>query len=148
MRALLQRVSRASVTTNEEVIGQIDQGLLVFLGIGHSDNERTVQWMVDKVLGLRIFEDAEGKMNRSVVDISGAVLAISQFTLYADTQKGKRPSFIDAAKPEPAELLYRAWCTRARATGVPVQMGRFGADMKVSLVNDGPVTIWLDSDQP
>src|SRR5215470_2349370 len=141
MRALLQRVSRASVTVDEQVVGQIDQGLLVFLGVGQDDSEVQVKTLADKIVHLRIFEDDEGKMNRSLLDIGGEVLVISQFTLYADTRKGRRPSFTDAAPPEIAEPLCERFKDAVATYGLKVAGGVFGAHMDVELLNDGPVTI-------
>ena len=145
MRAVLQRVKEASVTVDGNVVGAIGPGLLVLLGVGKGDTEADVDFMVDKVPGLRIFEDAAGKMNLSLVDGSKALLAVSQFTLFADTKKGRRPSFIDAMPPEEAKRLYALFCERCRAAGLTVAEGIFAADMKVALVNDGPVTIIMDS---
>ncbi len=145
MRAVLQRVKEASVTVEGKITGQIGAGLLVLLGVGKGDTETDLEFMVDKIPGLRIFEDAAGKMNLSLMDTSKALLAVSQFTLFADTKKGRRPSFIDAMEPEEAKRMYAAFCERCRAKGLAVQEGVFAAEMKVALVNDGPVTIWLDS---
>ncbi len=144
MRALIQRVSRAAVRIDDRPVGAIEGGLLVLVGFTHSDTESQLEWMADKVVGLRIFADAEEKMNLSVVDAGGALLVVSQFTLYGDAVKGRRPSFIDAAKPEVAIPLYERWVAMLRARGVRVQTGEFGAMMQVELVNDGPVTIWLE----
>ena len=145
MRLLLQRVIRAQVTVEERVVGQIGAGLVCLVGIGHGDESPTVQGLADKAVDLRIFRDDEGKTNRSLIDVAGEVLAISQFTLYADTRKGRRPSFLDAAPPELGERLYDEFCAAVQARGVKVERGIFGAEMKVELVNDGPMTIWLDS---
>lgn len=145
MRAVLQRVAEASVTIDGEVVGQIGPGLLVLLGVAEEDAPEDLEYLLKKVPSLRIFPDAEGKMNLSVVDAKGAVLVVSQFTLIADTAKGNRPSFFRAAKPERAIPAYEEFVSRLRATGLPVETGRFGADMKVRLLNDGPVTILLDS---
>lgn len=145
MRAVLQRVSEARVTVAGEVTGQIGPGLLVLIGVGAGDTEKDVDWMVEKVSLLRIFEDDAGKMNRSVLDTSKAILAVSQFTLFADTRKGRRPSFLEAMAPDEAKRLYGVFCERARKAGLTVAEGVFAADMKVALVNDGPVTISLDS---
>jgi len=145
MRAVLQRVLEAKVVVAGEAVGQIGPGLLVLLGVGTGDTEQDVEWMVEKISLLRIFEDEAGKMNRSVLDTSKAILAVSQFTLFADTRKGRRPSFLDAMAPEEAKRLYARFCERARAAGLTVAQGVFAAEMKVSLVNDGPVTICLDS---
>lgn len=142
---MLQRVKEASVTVDGKVVGAIGPGLLVLLGVGKGDTEADVDFMVEKVPGLRIFEDAAGKMNLSLVDGSKALLAVSQFTLFADTKKGRRPSFIDAMPPEEAKRLYALFCERCRAAGLAVAEGIFAADMKVALVNDGPVTIIMDS---
>jgi D-tyrosyl-tRNA(Tyr) deacylase len=145
MRLLLQRVTRAQVSVEGTVVGQIGPGLLVLVGIGHDDDEATVAAMADKAVDLRVFRDDEGKTNRSLIDIAGEVLAISQFTLYADTRKGRRPSFLGAAAPDQGSALYEAFCAAVRARGVTVAKGIFGAEMEVELVNDGPMTIWLDS---
>jgi D-tyrosyl-tRNA(Tyr) deacylase len=145
MRAVLQRVTRARVVVGEEVVGAIERGLLVLLGVAPDDTPAQAQWLADKVVGLRIFNDAAGKMNLSVTDVGGAVLVVSQFTLYGDAQKGRRPSFIAAAPPEIAVPLYEAFVDAVRAQGVPTAAGRFGAMMQVELVNDGPVTLILDS---
>ena len=145
MRAVLQRVKEASVTVDGKITGQIGPGLLVLLGVGKGDTEKDLDFMVDKIPALRIFEDAAGKMNLSLMDTSKALLAVSQFTLFADTKKGRRPSFIDAMEPEEAKRMYTRFCERCRGVGLTVQEGVFAADMKVALVNDGPVTICLDS---
>jgi D-tyrosyl-tRNA(Tyr) deacylase len=142
---VLQRVRSAKVEVDGRVVGEIGPGLLVLLGVGKGDSEAELEWMADKIAGMRIFEDEAGKMNRSLLDTSKAMLCVSQFTLYADTRKGRRPSFIDAGAPEEAKPLYLKFCERSRALGLTVAEGIFAADMKVSLVNDGPVTIWLDS---
>src|SRR5215469_5147692 len=147
MRALLQRVSHASVTVDGKVVGQIGQGLLVLLGVGQGDNEVQVKTLADKIAYLRIFGDDEGKMNRSLLDIGGEVLVISQFTLYADIRRGRRPSFTDAAPPEIAEPLCERFRDAVAAYGLKVAGGVFGAHMDVELLNDGPVTIWLDTEQ-
>ena len=145
MRAVLQRVLEAKVEVGGEGVGKIGPGLLVLLGVGTGDGESDVEWMVEKISLLRIFEDEAGKMNRSVLDTSKAILAVSQFTLFADTRKGKRPSFLDAMAPDEARRLYARYCERSRATGLFVAEGVFAADMKVHLINDGPVTLTLDS---
>ena len=145
---MLQRVREASVAVDGAVTGQIGAGLLVLLGVGKGDTEQDVAWMVDKIPMLRIFEDDAGKMNRSLLDTSRQLLAVSQFTLFADTRKGRRPSFIDAMPPDEAKRLYAQFCERCRALGLTVAEGVFAADMKVALVNDGPVTICLDSRAP
>ncbi len=145
MRAVVQRVSRAKVTVAGEITGEIGKGLLVLLGISQSDTEADVAYMADKIAGLRIFEDADEKMNLSVADAGGAVLAVSQFTLYGDARKGRRPSFDGAARPELAKKLYEQFVEKIRAAGLRCETGRFQAMMDVELVNDGPVTILLDS---
>lgn len=146
MRAVVQRVTRASVTVADEIVGEIDAGLCVLLGAGRDDGDNDVAYMADKIANLRIFADEEGKMNRSVCDIVGGVLVVSQFTLYGDARKGRRPSFVHALAPEAAERLYGALVSALQQRGVTrVATGRFRADMQVALVNDGPVTILLDS---
>jgi D-tyrosyl-tRNA(Tyr) deacylase len=145
MRAVVQRVSRAKVSVEGEVTGEIGPGLLVLLGVGRDDTEASAEYLADKVVGLRIFEDDGGRMNRSVTDVAGAVLAVSQFTLYGDARKGKRPSFDDAAPPEKARGLYDHFVQRVRAAGLRCETGRFQEMMQVELVNEGPVTILLDS---
>jgi D-tyrosyl-tRNA(Tyr) deacylase len=145
MRAVIQRVRSARVVVGDEVVGPVGQGLLVLLGVAPSDTAAEAQWLADKVVGLRIFADDEGKMNRSVAEVGGGVLAVSQFTLYGDCRKGRRPSFIGAAAPEIAEPLYEAFLNAVKALGVPTAAGRFGAMMQVELVNDGPVTLILDT---
>jgi D-tyrosyl-tRNA(Tyr) deacylase len=144
MRALLQRVSEASVRVDGEVVGSIDAGLLVFLGVFPNDSETELEWLADKILGLRIFADDEKAMNRSVVDVRGGVLVVSQFTLAADVSRGKRPGFSTAALPEIAEPLYGRFLEMLRARHEPIAAGVFGADMQVALVNDGPVTFLLE----
>ncbi len=145
MRIVLQRVKNASVTVEGERISEIGAGLLLLVGVADGDTESQADWLAEKVAGLRILSDEEGKMNRSVLDASGEVLAVSQFTLLADTRKGKRPSFINAAQPEEAERLFDYFCERLRGAGVDsVQTGSFGAMMDVALTNDGPVTIILE----
>jgi D-tyrosyl-tRNA(Tyr) deacylase len=144
MRVLVQRVSRASVTVDGRVTGSIDVGLLLLVGFTHADDEPRLEWMAEKVCGLRIFPDNDGKMNRSVVDLGGGLLVVSQFTLYGDATKGKRPSFIDAARPEQAIPLYEKFIELLRPRVPRVETGEFGADMRVSLINDGPVTLWLE----
>ncbi len=145
MRIVLQRVSEASVTVEDVVVSRIGPGLLLLVGIAAGDGEAQADWLAEKVAGLRIMGDGEGKMNLSVRDVGGEVLAVSQFTLLADTRKGKRPSFVRAAPPEEAEPLFDHFCERLRASGVGrVETGSFGAMMKVALVNDGPVTIVLE----
>jgi D-aminoacyl-tRNA deacylase len=145
VRAVVQRVSRAQVSVGEEVVGKIDAGLLVMLGVSKDDSSVDAEYLATKVVGLRIFEDENGKMNRSVVEMGGAVLAVSQFTLYGDVRKGKRPSFDDAAPPQVANQLYEDFVQKVRDAGVRCETGRFQAMMQVELVNDGPVTILLDS---
>lgn len=147
MRAVIQRVSRASVTVGSEITGEIGKGLLVLLGVSVRDTEKDATYLVDKVLNLRIFEDAEEKMNLSLLDIKGELLVVSQFTLYGDVTRGRRPSFIDAAPPERANHLYEAFVAEAGKQIDGVQTGRFQAMMDVELVNDGPVTILLDSEK-
>jgi D-aminoacyl-tRNA deacylase len=145
MRCVVQRVSEAKVTVNEEIAGQIGRGLLVLLGVGCEDTEADATYLAEKICGLRVFEDDRGKMNRSVQEIGGSVLAVSQFTLYGDVRRGKRPSFDAAATPEKARLLYEFFVQQIRVAGLPCETGRFQEMMKVELVNDGPVTILLDS---
>jgi D-aminoacyl-tRNA deacylase len=145
MRAVIQRVSHAQVTVDAEVTGAIGLGLLVLLGVSTADTESDADYLAEKIAGLRIFEDSEGKMNLSVADVHGAILAVSQFTLYGDARKGRRPSFDAAARPEQAKQLYEYFVEKIRAAGLPCETGRFQAEMKVELVNDGPVTIMLDS---
>jgi len=147
MRAVLQRVSRARVIVDDETTGEIRRGLLILLGVSVNDTEREADTLVEKILNLRIFEDAEGKMNLSLIDANGGLLVVSQFTLYADSRKGRRPSFIDAARPEDANRLYEYFIAKARERTENVRTGRFQAMMEVELVNDGPVTIILDTDQ-
>ncbi len=147
MRALIQRVSRASVTVDEQVVGEIDRGLLVLLGVGLGDSETQVKTVADKIAHLRIFEDGEGKMNRSLLEVGGQVLVVSQFTLYADVRRGRRPSFTNAAPPLLAEPLVERFKAAIAAYGLTVSDGIFGAMMQVELCNDGPVTIWMDSEE-
>lgn len=144
MRALLQRVSKASVTVDGEVLGQIGPGLLILVCAMEGDAEAQADKLAAKIAKLRIFKDDAGKMNRSVTDIGGSALVVSQFTLAADTSRGNRPGFSTAAAPDRGEALYHYFADQIASLGVPVEMGRFGADMQVSLVNDGPVTIWMD----
>jgi D-tyrosyl-tRNA(Tyr) deacylase len=145
MRAVVQRVSRAQVTVNGDIVGKIGLGLLVLLGVGLDDTESDATYLAEKIAGLRVFEDAGGKMNRSVQDVGGSVLAVSQFTLYGDVRRGKRPSFDDAAPPEKARQFYEFFVGQIRAAGLRCETGRFQEMMKVELVNEGPVTILLDS---
>ena len=145
MRAVVQRVARASVAIAEETVGAIGPGLLVLLGVAPGDGAAEATWLADKILGLRLFADDAGKMNRAVAEIGGGVLVVSQFTLYGDCRKGRRPSFVAAAAPDIAEPLYDAFVQRLRVGGVPVATGRFAADMLVELANDGPVTLIVDT---
>jgi D-aminoacyl-tRNA deacylase len=145
MRAVIQRVSHAKVTVNGEIAGEIGAGLLVLLGVGHQDDEADADYLADKTVGLRIFEDAAGKMNRAVEEIGGEVLVVSQFTVYGDVRKGKRPSFDAAAPPPKARALYEHFVERIRTAGIRCETGRFQEAMKVELINEGPVTILLDS---
>jgi D-aminoacyl-tRNA deacylase len=147
MRAVVQRVSRAKVTVADEVAGEIGRGLLVLLGVGEKDAQADADYCAQKICGLRIFEDADGKMNRSVGDVGGSILAVSQFTLYGDVRRGKRPSFDSAAKPDQARKLYEYFVERVRAAGLRCETGRFQEMMQVELVNDGPVTILIDSEK-
>ena len=145
MRAVLQRVTRAQVSVDGEVIGQIGPGLVILLGVAQGDTQADVDWMAEKVIQLRLFEDAAGKTNLSTKDVAGGLLVISQFTLLADCRNGRRPSFTAAAPPEEANQLYEAFVAACRQSGLPVQTGKFRANMQVELVNDGPVTVMLDS---
>lgn len=146
VRVLLQRVSEASVVIAGDKISEIGPGFLILLGVGTGDNEEDISWLCGKIARMRVFPDEQGKMNRSLLDTGGGSLVVSQFTLYASTKKGNRPSFLDSAPPNISEPLYETFCeTLSAELGKPVARGSFGADMKVSLINDGPVTIWLDS---
>lgn len=145
MRALVQRVSAAAVRIDGEVVGEIKQGLMILLGITHDDTDQDVRFLADKCVNLRIFVDDNDKMNRSLLDIGGAALIVSQFTLYGDASHGRRPSFTEAARPETAIPLYEAFVEAVRSAGVPVQTGQFGADMKLEIHNDGPVTLLVES---
>jgi D-tyrosyl-tRNA(Tyr) deacylase len=145
VRALLQRVSRAEVRVGGESVGAIGRGLLVLVAVAPSDDELVAAALATRVVGLRIFPDEEGRTNLSLIDVGGAVLVVSQFTLYADSRRGRRPSFIGAAGPVQGEKLYESFCGAVAASGVPLERGRFGAHMDVELVNDGPFTVWLDS---
>ena len=144
MRVVLQRVSKASVRIDGRVVGSIGAGFCLLIGFTHADTQAQVDWMADKVAGLRLFPDADGKMNVGLAEVGGAVLVVSQFTLYGDSEKGRRPSFIDAARPEVAIPLYEAFIAALRSRGLEVETGRFGAMMQVELVNDGPVTLILE----
>ena len=146
MRAVVQRVSRAAVEVDGEAVGEIGRGYLVLLGVGHDDTEQEAQKLLRKLLGLRIMEDGEGKTNLALADVAGELLVVSQFTLFANCRRGRRPSFTDAAAPEQAEALYERFVSLARAESVRVETGSFGAKMEVSLVNDGPFTVVLDTD--
>jgi D-tyrosyl-tRNA(Tyr) deacylase len=145
MRAVVQRVTQAMVKVDGEVAGQIQKGLLVLLGITHADTEQQASWLADKINGLRIFNDSDEKMNLSLADVQGSMLIVSQFTLYGDCRKGRRPSFVEAADPKIAEPLYEYFTNCVRALGTPVATGRFGAMMQVELMNDGPVTLIVES---
>ncbi|TWT86772.1 D-tyrosyl-tRNA(Tyr) deacylase [Pseudobythopirellula maris] len=145
MRSVIQRVSRASVVVEGETVGAIGPGLMVLLGVGHGDGPDQVRWMADKLVGLRIFDDAEGKMNLALGDTGGAMLVVSQFTLWGDCRKGRRPSFVNAAPPEEAERLYEEFVEAVKGRGVEVATGRFRTHMEVSIVNDGPVTLVVES---
>lgn len=144
MRVLLQRVSRAHVTVKGREIGRISAGFVVLVGFTHGDGDEHVQWMADKIVGLRLFGDADGKMNLAISEVAGSLLVVSQFTLYADAQKGRRPSFIRAAHHDAAVVLYEKFIVALRERNVPAETGEFGAMMQVELVNDGPVTLWLE----
>jgi D-aminoacyl-tRNA deacylase len=145
MRAVVQRVSSAGVTVEGQVVGRIDRGFVVLLGIRTDDTQDDLIYLAQKIIGLRVFEDAEGKMNLGLADVNGSVLVVSQFTLFGDCRKGRRPSFIEAARPEQAEPLYRSFVAELRGQGVHVETGTFQAHMDVTLTNDGPVTLLLDS---
>jgi D-aminoacyl-tRNA deacylase len=145
VRVLLQRVSRASVSVDGEIVGAIGSGLLLLVGIGHADRDAEVSFVVQKIANLRIFSDEKGRMNLSLIDIDAELLIVSQFTLYANVRKGRRPSFLDAAAPEEATPLLDSLVVEFRQLGINVEQGRFGTHMDVELVNDGPVTIWLDT---
>jgi D-tyrosyl-tRNA(Tyr) deacylase len=144
MRILLQRVSKASVTVDGQVISEIGRGLLILLGVGHADGEAQAAFLAEKTANLRIFDDEQGKTNLSILDVKGQAIVVSQFTLYADARKGRRPSFTDAAQPEVAEPLVRRFVEMLEAHGVPTQTGMFGAHMEVEIHNHGPVTVWLE----
>ena len=145
MRACIQRVSEAQVTVDGAITGRIGRGLAVLLGVGPNDSQAEVDWLAEKIVDLRVFEDHDGKMNRSLAEVGGAMLVVSQFTLYGDCRKGRRPSFTDAGPPELAERLYEAFVDRVRTLEIDVATGRFREHMQVSLVNDGPVTLWIDT---
>ncbi|WP_291259574.1 D-aminoacyl-tRNA deacylase [Fusobacterium sp.] len=145
MRAVIQRVKYASVTVDGEIVGKIEKGLMVLLGVTHTDGEKEVNWLASKIKDLRIFEDAEGKMNLGLEDIKGELLVISQFTLYGNCIKGRRPGFTEAAKPDLANPLYEKFLEKCRNFGIKTECGIFGADMKVELLNDGPVTLVIDT---
>lgn len=147
MRLLIQRVTRAEVRVGLESLGSIGSGLVVLVGVGHDDTEADAESLANKAVDLRIFRDDEGRTNRSLLDVGGEMLVISQFTLFADTRKGRRPSFLDAAGPEQGDALYERFAAAVEERGVRVVRGRFGAEMQIELVNDGPMTIWLDSSQ-
>jgi D-aminoacyl-tRNA deacylase len=144
MRVLLQRVSKASVTVDQQTISAIGNGLLILLGVGHGDSEEQAKFLAEKIANLRVFEDEQGKTNLSILDVKGEAIVVSQFTLYADTRKGRRPSFTDAAQPEVAGPLVDRFIELLQGYGVPTQTGKFGAHMEVEIHNDGPVTIWLE----
>ena len=147
MRAVLTRVKSASVEIGGEIVGKIGQGFLILLGVGPEDDEKTCRYLAEKALGLRVFEDEDGKMNRSLSDVGGQVLVVSQFTLYGNCRKGRRPSFVEAADPEKGNRLYEQFLRDCAELGFPPQHGQFGADMQVESVNDGPVTLILDTQQ-
>lgn len=146
MRVVLQRVKEASVTVDQKIIGQIKQGFLLLVGVTHKDTIDQVNWLADKIAGLRVFEDEEERMNRSLQDVDGQILSVSQFTLYGDVKKGRRPAFTEAAKPDVANELYEAFNERLRAQGLTVETGQFGAMMDIALINDGPVTLILEKE--
>jgi D-tyrosyl-tRNA(Tyr) deacylase len=144
MRVLLQRVARADVRVGQRITGSIGRGFVLLVGFTHTDSAAQIDWMAEKIAGLRVFPDDDGKMNLSLADVEGALLVVSQFTLYGDAVKGRRPSFIDAARPEHAVPLYEQFVAALRGRGIPTETGEFGASMQVALVNDGPVTLWLE----
>lgn len=145
MRAIVQRVSQAAVKVDGQIVGRIDRGFLVLVGVTHTDGRPEADWLARKIAGLRVFDDAAGKMNLGLAEVSGAVLVVSQFTLYGDARKGRRPDFLQAARPEVAEPLLAYFVEKLRGEGLHVETGRFQAVMEVALVNDGPVTLWLDT---
>ena len=147
MRAVVQRVTQANVTVDNEKVGEIGPGIMVLIGVADTDTDKDLKYIIDKVMNLRIFDDENGVMNRSVIDVSGSILAVSQFTLYGDARGGRRPSYIRAAKPEPADAMYERAVAAWRENGIHVETGRFRTEMMVSLVNHGPVTILLDSEK-
>lgn len=144
MKVVLQRSKQARVSVDGEIVGEIDKGFVLLVGFTHTDTEETCEWMAEKIVHLRVFEDDEGKMNRSLIDVSGSILSVSQFTLYGDCKKGRRPNFMDAARPEQAEFLYDYFNKVLKEKGVSVETGKFGAMMDVELINDGPVTLILE----
>lgn len=144
MRVLVQRVISSSVEVNNNKVGNINKGLLLFVGFTEEDTSKEIEYMVDKVINLRIFDDENGVMNKSIIDVGGSILSISQFTLYADTTKGRRPSYIKALNGEKATILYDEFNNKLRKTGINIETGIFGADMKVNIINDGPITIMLE----
>jgi D-aminoacyl-tRNA deacylase len=148
VRALLQRVARGEVRVDGEPVGSIGAGIVILLGVGHDDTEATALELARRIADLRIFRDDEGRTNRSLLETGGSALVVSQFTLYADTRRGRRPGFMQAGSPELAERLWRTFARALEALGVSVAVGRFGAEMQVELINDGPFTIWLDTDRP
>jgi D-tyrosyl-tRNA(Tyr) deacylase len=149
LRACIQRVAEASVTVEGEIVGQIEKGLLVLLGVGKNDSPEEANWMAERIAGLRVFNDEQGKMNLSLADVGGAMLIVSQFTLWGDCRKGRRPSFVNAADPAVANTLYEMFVTLVREMGIEVATGKFREHMMVALVNDGPVTLWIDTaDKP
>jgi D-tyrosyl-tRNA(Tyr) deacylase len=145
MRAVIQRVKYSSVSVDGEIVGKIDQGFTVLLGVTHSDGEKEINWLANKIKDLRVFEDADGKMNLGLEEVKGELLVISQFTLYGNCIKGRRPGFVDAARPELAEPLYEKFVEKCRSFGIKTECGIFGADMKVEILNDGPVTLIIDT---
>lgn len=145
MRAVIQRVKYSSVSVDGEIVGKIDQGFTVLLGVTHSDGEKEINWLANKIKDLRVFEDADGKMNLGLEEVNGELLVISQFTLYGNCIKGRRPGFVDAARPELAEPLYETFVEKCRSFGIKTECGKFGADMKVEILNDGPVTLIIDT---
>lgn len=147
MRVVIQRVKQAKVVVEEEVVGEIDHGLVVLLGVTHGDQEKDIDYLVNKIIHLRIFSDEDGKMNLSLKDVGGSLLSVSQFTLYGDTRKGRRPNFMDAAPPEEAKRLYELFNEKVKESGVPVETGIFAEMMEVHLTNDGPVTLIIDSQE-